>query len=217
MTETPETPQDPNATGTLQDDPPAPPTPADPEGTVSLKAYKTLQTRLNRANQEKEDLTQALAAAQEDLSRLNDTAENRLSSLTAAQQEKTDLQAELGPLRAMQLRQQAFNELSEADEGLGLSPEATLKLMGLLPQIPVGEDLEATKANIKQFAEFGRSVADQRQHELQEGQTPGVSHQPPGNDLPTTAAEWQQFTEGKGVNSPEMQAFRDWTFSQENS
>jgi hypothetical protein len=189
--------------------------PATPENTVSHKSYATLQTRLNQRNQEFDELNESFIGLQEDHTRVTTLADTRLQDLNTARTRVTDLESQLGTANAQILKMSAFKELiSDPENGLALAPEAAMRLFNLLDDIPAGTDLADTVGKIKRFAEFGQSMADQRQQEVSAGATPGADSTRPQKG-PQNLQEWEKAVANADVNDPIWEEFHAFVTSQE--
>ncbi len=169
--------------------------PVQGEATVSHKAYASLQTRYNTLNQAHADLQASFTALQTDRDALNATITRRNTEFADLQGQHATLQQTATQAQQTLLKYQAFGELLQDQEnGLGLPPDAAVKLFGLLNDIPAGADLDATKAAIRKFADFGKSLGQSTEQRETAGTTPGTGD---ANSSPrfTTVAEWNKAAE----------------------
>lgn len=181
----------------------------DPKDMVSRKAYAGVQTKLNKANDRITELEEQLSAIDEGKNKAEKLADTRLQSITTYQQKIDELEAELKPLKSQQLKVDAFQDLLGAEDGLELDADATLNLFNLLGDIPAGEDLDTTKSAILRFANFGKSMASQREQVLQEGSTPGFAGGKQG-DAPQTLEDWEKEMTNVPPGDPKWKQF--WNF-----
>jgi chromosome segregation ATPase len=181
---------------------------------VSHKAYAGIQTRLNQRNQAYEDLNTSFAALQEDHQRVVQVAEQRLAEIGTLRSQTAEFSTQMSEANAELLRVNAFRDLVTKNE-LGLAPEASIRLFSMLSQVPVGKDVEETKRNIKQLADFGKSVAQDHEKQLTAGVTPGYTGSTPTAPGPQTPEEWEKAVAGKPLNDPIWEAYRAFTFKKD--
>lgn len=189
-----------------------PPTPEE-EKVYTRKAYTTLQTKLNQANTKIKELEGQFDTINTGKTQAEQLADQRFQALTAANTKLKEYSDQLAPLTGMAHKVAAFKELVTGNE-LGLTPDATVELFGLLDDIPAGNDVETTKETIKKLAKFGQTAAQaaakKTEQEVTEGVTPGYQGGAPGGNTPTTHEGWAKAVEGKGPNDPVWDQYFTW-------
>ncbi len=187
------------------------PQPAEESSTISHRAYAALQTKLNNRNTAYNELETSFKALEESAQQAETLANARLQDLTQARTQTTQLTEELQSAQSRLMKVDAFNALiNDPESGLDLSPQATMKLFGLLGDIPAGKDVDETKAAIKRFAEFGQSVAQETHRQADAGSTP--PYESSGNvGEPQDLQGWMKAVEGKDPDDPIWTRFFEFT------
>lgn len=178
--------------------------------------YAGVQRTLNQRNAEIADLNKqhgTLAEEHKALSERFNAQTNELDGLRrqladAASKTQT-LSDELVTAQQFKMKLDAFNALV-ADEDFGLTPDASLKMLGLLNDIPAQENPEAMIETLKRFADFGKSVAQEAETNAGAGVTRGSEGNP---TLPTTPDAWETFMRNKPPDHPDWDLFREAMFT----
>lgn len=178
---------------------------------VTRKAYASLQTRLNNKDAELKQAQAELESLRQDYSDLDKAHKELSSTYKGLEEQLGTLGNEHKSLSAFRTKFEAFTSLlNDQKSGFNMSPQAALKFLNLIDEIPAGEDVEQTKEKILKFAEFGHISAQEREQDLSRGATPGYGHGNPDADLPTTLEGWQKRVAGKPLHHEDWDRFREW-------
>ncbi|WP_119071538.1 hypothetical protein [Aggregatilinea lenta] len=207
-------PQNPAAAAT--DGTPQPTNPAaaalQDEPTVSHKAYAQMQTRYNVLKKQYDELAVSFGTLNETHEQSEATAAARLQQLTEANVNTTTLKSDLTAAQQRLVKVDALTQLiNDPASGLELTPAAQIELLKLVDKLPGAADVDAAKETIRQFAQFGMAVAQDRQQQANAGVTPGLGGTPPPAQ-PTTREGWLNHLDGKDPSDPAWEQYRQFSF-----
>lgn len=207
-------PQNPAAAATDGTPQPTNPAPAalQDEVMVSHKSYATVQTKLNNLDKQHKELSASFAALTESHDQAEALAAARLQQLTEANTNTATLKSDLTAAQQRLVKVDALTQLiNDPASGLELSPAAQIELFKLIDKLPGAADVDSAKETIRQFAQFGMAVAQDRQQQANAGVTPGLGGTPPPAH-PTTREGWLKHLDGKDPSDPAWEQYRQFSF-----